>query len=126
MAWTPPGPGKLRHRVRFDRKVKTGENVGGIVRPAGWTVLVDHRRCLLEPVRGGEQVTADRAAGISMWTLTCYKDPGTRQVTIDDRVVDLDDPTLVFDVRSSLDLQGRGRWLVMTLEAGVGDGRQGT
>lgn len=124
MAWTPPGAGQLRDAVRFERKLGAS-NVGGVVK-GDWAVLIERRSVLLLPERGGEAVTAARLAGQSVWTLVCRLDSATKLITADDRAVDVRDPTRVFDIRSSLDLEGRGRWLVMTLEQGVGDGRTGT
>lgn len=123
MAWTPPGAGELRQRVRFEKRT-SAENDGGIVR-SDWGVLIDSRRVQLLPVRGGEATAAMRATGQDLWTLVVRSCSATRAVTTDHRVASLDQPGVVFDIRSVLDLEGRGRWLVMTLERGKGDGRQG-
>lgn len=123
MAWYPPGAGDLKQRVSFSRR--TGQtNVGGVVK-TNFATLIDSRRGRLIPLRGGEQVQADRMTGTSFWELTIRSDAATRLVTTDDRVTDARDPTRFFDIRFAEDLEGRGRWIVMQLEKGIGDGGQG-
>lgn len=125
MAWIPPGAGELRHSVTFWRRGPAA-NVGGVVR-ADWSLLVpEPRSARLLPVRGGEGVQADRIAGVSAWELVVRFDSQTRLVCTADQVIDRHDPTRVFDIRFAEDLEGRGRWIVMQLEKGTGDGRDGT
>lgn len=124
MTWRPPTTGELKWRVRFERRDPAGANVGGVVR-ALFKPLVASRRCRLLPVRGGEVVQEARAQGVSSFELTVRRDRSTAQVTTDDCVVDARDEARVFDVKWSQDLEGRGNWLVMQLELGTGDGRQG-
>jgi hypothetical protein len=123
MAWSPPGSGELRARVRFERR-GSSQNVGGVVRST-WDLLIEQRRGRLQAARGGEGVQADRLAGISAWTLDIRQDPATRGLTSDDRAVDRADPTRCFAIRSILDLEGRGRWFTLTLELGADDGVEG-
>lgn len=123
MAWRPPGSGELRHSVRFERRGRAS-NVGGVVRQ-DWATLIPSRRARLLPLRGGEQTQADRLGGVSAWELVVRADSETRGVTTDDRVVNRRDERQGFAIRSILDLEGRGRWLVLTLELGADDGVQG-
>jgi head-tail adaptor len=123
MTWTPPAAGELRSRVRFDRR-GAGENSGGVVR-SGFAPLIASRRARLLPVKGGEEVIADRVAGVSGWELVIRFDSATSRLAADDRVVDLRDDTRVFDIKFVEDLEGRRRWLVLQLERGKGDGREG-
>lgn len=124
MAWSPPGAGELRASVRFERRGPQA-NVGGVVVDGAWAVLIDRRSARLLPVRGGEQVQADRLSGVAAFELVVRSDSATRGVTTADRVVDRRDPTRVFDIRFAEDLEGRGRWIVLQLEKGTGDGRPG-
>lgn len=54
----------------------------------------------LLPLRGGEQVMAARLEGRQPWIITVRRTPETRQITTDWRVVNVDDATQVFNVRS--------------------------
>lgn len=121
MAWTPPGRAELRERVRFEVR-GAGSNVGGVVRTE-WLPAVSDRRVRLLPLRGGEQVQADRAAGISIWVLDVPADRDVRVITEDMRVVDARNPARTWAIKSPpLDLEGRDRWRTMTLELGGVDG----
>lgn len=124
MAWTPPDPGALRDAVRFERRpTLTGDGDGaGNFEDDSWDLLIEHRACRLLPVRGGEQVQAGRAGGIDLWELVCRRDSATAGVVAGDRAVNARDTRQTWNIRSSMDLEGRGRWLVMTLERGVADG----
>lgn len=122
MAWSPPGAGQLRHKVKFQRR-GPGSNDGGVVK-YDWLSFGSPRKCRLLPVQGRETVQADRLAGVSAWELTLRQDSTTRALTTDDRVLDARAAGKPFAIRSILDLEGRGRWLVLTLEAGAEDGHQ--
>ncbi|MFZ4605156.1 MAG: phage head completion protein [Caulobacter sp.] len=124
MAWTPPDPGALRDAVRFERRpTLTGDGDGaGNFESDDWAVLISHRSCRLLPQRGGEQVQAARLGGVDVWELVCRSDSATRAVVVGDRAVDERDPRRSWNIRSVLDLEGRGRWLVMTIERGGADG----
>lgn len=120
MAWTPPARAELRSRVRFESR--TGkDNVGGVVRTV-WAEFCGDRRVRLLPLRGGEDVQADRAAGVSIWVLDVPADIQLRGVTTDMRAVDSRDETRTWNIKSVLDLQGLDLWRTMTLEFGGADG----
>lgn len=120
MAWSPPGSGSLRASVRFER-IGSRENVGGVVK-ATWAPLAAKRSVRLMPIDGVEREVAGRVTRVERWELTVRYDSAVAGVTPDDRVVDRRDDKRVFDIVSVLDVQERGRWLVMTLERGAGDG----
>jgi hypothetical protein len=120
MAWLPPGAGELRERVRFEVR-GPGENDGGVVRRE-WAPAVPDRRVRLLPVLGGEQTIADRAAGVSRWTLDVPADRLVRTLNTDMRVVDARDESRVWNILSVLDLEGSDRWRTLTLELGASDG----
>lgn len=121
MAWKPPRRSELRDRFRFERRTAPIDDGYGNTQ-SGWEPFVPARRVRLLPTLGGERVQADRLAGISAWTLDVPADRELRQVNNDCRAVDDRDPSRTFAIRSSLDLEGRGRWLTMTLEKGGVDG----
>ncbi|MDB5458149.1 MAG: hypothetical protein JWP92_3734 [Caulobacter sp.] len=120
MAWTPPNRAELRARVRFEKRIGRS-NVGGVVRST-WETFCPDRRVRLLPLRGGEDVQADRAAGVSIWVLDVPADAVLRGVTTDMRAVDCRDETRTWNIKSVLDLLGTDLWRTMTLEFGGADG----
>jgi hypothetical protein len=121
MAWTAPTRAELRDRVRFERRGAPIDDGYGNTH-ADWIRVGGDRLVRLAPVRGGEQVQADRLAGISAWILDAQADAMIRDVDESYRVVDARDPRRTWNVRSSLDLEGRDRWRTMNLEKGGADG----
>lgn len=132
MAWTPPDPGELRHAVRFERRPiadqagEAGDGDGAGNYEGDRAILIDKRSVRLLPLRGGEQVQAGRLTGVDAWELVVRSCSATRLVTPGDIAVNLRAGVIAvgteFNIRSSLDLEGKGRWLVMTLERGVAGG----
>lgn len=124
MAWTPPRAGEFNAVLRFERR-GAASNIGGVVK-AGWETLVERRQGRLLPLRGGEETQADRLSGLAAYELVIRMDSEVDQVTTDDRAVDVNNPSDVYGIRWRGDLEGKRRWLVMTLQQGTDDGRQGT
>lgn len=120
MAWKPPGRGELTAIVRFEQRAVTA-NVGGVVRE-DWVTFCPSRRARLLPVRGGEQTIADRLAGVSAWVVDIPADNLVRQVTPDMRLVDERNPAKTYNIRSTLDLEGRDAWRTMTCQLGLEPG----
>lgn len=106
--------------MRFER-LGPAANVGGVVR-RDWLPLVARRSVRLTPLDSVEREQAGRAKAIERWELTVRMDDDVAGVTPDDRAVDRRDDRRVFDIVGILDRTERGRWLVMTLERGAGDG----
>lgn len=130
--WKPPDPGELRHAVRFERRPiadqggEDGDGDGAGNYEGERSILIGQRSVRLLPLRGGEQVQAGRLTGIDAWELVVRSCSQTRLITPGDIAVNLRPGVIAvsteFNIRSSLDLEGRGRWLVMTLERGVAVG----
>lgn len=120
MAWSPPGAGALRASVRFERRGPAA-NVGGVVK-GGWLPLIARRSARLTPLDGGERDQAGLSKAIEQWELTVRMGSDVTGVTCGDRVVDRRDDRRTFDIAAILDRTERGRWLVMTLTRGAGDG----
>lgn len=118
MAWTPPGAGELRQKVKFQRAAAQG-NVGGVVQTDFADIAGSARECRLLPLRGGEQVQAARLEGVSAWELVLRADSMVRALTADDRAVNARDAAQIFAIRSILDLDGTDAWRVITLELNV-------
>jgi len=111
-----PGAGALKHRVTFQRRAPQADGYGNT--EGAWDTLIALRRASLTPTRGGEQIVAGRAQGVSLWDLVIRFDRETSQVTTDDRAIDLDNPDRVFNIKFAEDMDGDRRWLLMQLELG--------
>lgn len=116
----PTGAGDLRDLVRFERRVPAADGYGND--QDGWATLVERCAAHLEPTRGGEQVIADRLQGQASFDLWVRSDAVTRQLTPDDRAVDLRDPSRVFAIAFVQDMDRKGRWLLLQLTLGGADG----
>lgn len=114
----PKGAGDLRHRVKFQRRSKTGGD--GYGNPDGDFVdLGIERAASLTPTRGGEDVQASRTTGRASWDCWVRNDSGTRQIVTGDRILDARDENRVFNIRFIGDMDGDRTWLLMQLESGV-------
>ena len=120
MAATFPTAGKLRERVRFDRRAAQSDGMGN--QAGAWSTLVSARAAQLTPQRGGEQVIANRLQGVDNFDLVVRYDSVTSAVTTDDRVVDLRNPNRVFNILWIGNLDERKRYLWMILRQGVAEG----
>lgn len=116
MAIQEPSAGELRQRVTFERRSRQGDGYGNA--EGDWNVLIASRRAKLNPTRGGEQIIAQRAQGVSAWDCWVHLDAQTARVTTDDRLIDARNPDAVFNIKFVGDMTGRGRWLLMQLELG--------
>jgi len=121
MAWTPPGAGALRARVRFDRRASQANVAGDVL--GDWAAVGHEVAAELIPVGSQtESVVAAKLSGTALYRLTVRQSTFTRTLDTDCRVVDTRDTTRTFNVRSKEDPDGRRAWLVLMVEAGVADG----
>lgn len=117
-----PSAGSQRAVVRFERHEgnPAGDGLGNY--EGDWKPFVARRRAELVPTRPGpgrgETVMAGRLQGVSAWDLWVRRDALVAQVTTDDRIVDIVDPTRIFNIRFIGDLTGKRHWLLMQLELG--------
>ena len=121
MAWTPPGAGALRARVRFDRRASQANVAGDVLgdwAQVGFTVSGE----LIPVGNQSESVIAAKLSGTALYRLTVRQNSFTRTLDTDCRAVDADDTSRTFNVRSIEDPDGRRAWLVLMVEAGVADG----
>lgn len=119
MALPPISSAQLTERVRFERRAPAQDGYGNT--KGDWAVLIEGRFARLTPTRGGEQIIAARAQGVSAWDLWVMSDSETRQVNTDDRVVDVRNPDRTFNVKFVADMDGRREWLLIQLEQGGAD-----
>jgi hypothetical protein len=119
----PPGAGAMNRRVRFERRLAldpAGDGDGAGNFRGDWAPLGPPKHASLLPTRGGAEVIADRLQGQTVFDLWVYSGRLTRKVQVGDQVVDVNDPHLVYSVRSPpMDMDGRRRWLLMQVQEGV-------
>lgn len=108
----------LRDKVRFERRAEVADGFGNF--EGDWRSLGE-ARADLKPTRGLETVLAGRLQGRASWDLWVQSSNLTRSLTPGDRVVDVRDPTRVWNIRWSGDLDGDRRWLLIQLEQGVAE-----
>lgn len=114
-----PHASDLRNSVRVERRSQTLTSRGGL---GAWETLITSRRCDLKPRKasgGAEQVIAARLQGVAVFDCWMRWDPETAEIRSEDRLVDRDNTTRVFNVRFAEDLDGRKKWLLLQLELGV-------
>lgn len=114
MAWKAPEIGDLTNRVRIDRKVNVSDGMGGF--SSSWETLIPALAASATPVRGGEDVRAGRMSGISGFDVVIRSNPAARSITPGDRAVLRDGRTI--NIKWVGDLDGRGRFLMISGEAG--------
>lgn len=117
MALQIPSAGELRDRLRFERRQKVADGYGNS--DGLWLPMFAPRRGKLAPTRGGDQVIAARAQGVSSWDLWIRWDVEAATVAPGDRVVDTRDERRVFKIVFAQDMQaGKRAWLLLQLELG--------
>lgn len=117
----PSSPSDLRDRIRVDRRGEgAGDGAGNF--EDGWSPLIDARWAKMEPMRGGEQVVAERATGVATFDIWVRFDSETRTIAARDRLVDLNDTSVIFNVRWVEDWDRKKRWIRIQAEKGVADG----
>lgn len=95
-------PGRLRHRVRIERPVRTDDDGGGAT--LIWTAVATVWAGL-EPRRGSEVVIADKPTARTLYTVTMrYRDDV-------DATMRLVAGSRVFAIKSAVDVDGMQHWL---------------
>ena len=114
MAWKAPEIGELTNRVRIDRKVHASDGMGGF--SSYWETLIPALAASATPARGGEEVRAGRMSGISGFDVVVRSTSASRAINAGDRAVLRDGRTI--NIKWTGDLDGRGRFLMISGEAG--------
>lgn len=114
MAWTPPSAGDLRQMIRFDRQENVSDGMGGFDQT--WTPLTTVA-AKVGPMRGGEQIRAERLSGIEPVEIIVRSDAKTRSIVQADRAVDTRTGR-TFNIKWSGNLDERDRFIVILAEAG--------
>lgn len=114
----PKSAGELRDRLKFQRR-GTGDDGYGNETDAFADLNIE-RPAKVTATRGGEDVQAARLAGKASFDIWLHHDPALTAVKPHDRVVDVNDPARVFNIRfGPEDMDGDRRWLFIQAELGV-------
>ena len=111
--------GSLNRRIRFDRRAVASDGYGN--EETGWQTLIAGRWARIRPVRGSEDVLADRVQGIVTYEITVRSDSETKTVCAGDRIVNLH-TNETYNIHAIVNPDERGGRLVMTCQAGGADG----
>jgi head-tail adaptor len=114
----------MRDKITVQRRSVSISALGGQL--GAWNTLIASRAAKIIPLkplrRGGEEVVADREQATILYEMWIRWDSETSQITTDDRVIDLRDPSKIFKLRFVEDLDRRKVWLTIQAERGVADG----
>lgn len=110
--------GHMRERVHCQSKGPAADEFGNPV-PTGsawatqFTVWAG-----LRPRNGGEAVIAGRLQGVQPYVVTMRSSAQTRQISSGWRLIDANDASRVFNVRTAADPDGKRQWLELLVEEG--------
>lgn len=107
-----PAIGELRDKITIKRKTRVQNDFGDSVETL--TVLASDVHARVQPVKGQEQVRADRLSGIQNYEITLRK-PSGYSLTADDVI---EHAGKAMNVKWTDDLEGRNRFISVLAEAG--------
>ena len=113
--------GDLNQRIRVERKVRKESGDGAGNYEEGWAEFIASRAARIAPTRGGEELLANRLAGVESFDIWLRKDPQTRTIVVGDRIIDARDEARIFNIRWIGNLDERGRFLLLQAQSGVAD-----
>ena len=111
--------GSRRRRLRFERKATTDDDFGN--RRGAFGPLCGPLWARLTPLLGGEEVMADRLAGVQPYAASLRGCAALAGVKTSDRAVD-DRTGEPFDITAISNPDGRGAELIFLLKSGVASG----
>jgi SPP1 family predicted phage head-tail adaptor len=117
-----PASKDFRQRCQFQRRTATVDQFGG--NNAGWADYGSSRACNLTPYRaqkrgGAEEVIAARLQGTAVFDLWVRYDSLTSTITPDDRVYDVHNPGVYYNIRFAQDMDSRKQRILMQVELGT-------
>src|SRR5262245_36946829 len=105
--------GDLRERVRFERRITTGDDGYGNVRQ-DW-MLMTRVAARIAPMRGSEEVLANRLQGIQSYEITVRASKVTLGLLPSDRAIDERHGT-VFNITAVDNPDEKRQWLRLTAQ----------
>lgn len=113
--------GRLRHRLKFQRRSAIGDGAGNKV--GAWADIVGMSDWAGEitPLRGNERVDASKLQGTATVEIRVRGCPETLAITVADRVQDIR-KGVMYNIRHIENRDMRDRYLTLTCETGIADG----
>lgn len=123
-----PDAGQLRDQVRIDRRDEATTDSWGNPSPATWQTLVAPQPARIMPVRGNEQVLADRLTGVVVYEITLRWTAANAAISAGDRMVvtrengNIPVGTALDILHEPVNPDSRKRWLTMQVRRGAAVG----
>lgn len=105
----------LRDRVSLEKREEIDDGYGGTV--GAWVPQFERNACILLS-KGGETVIASRLQSIQPALIIVRHDAETATITAAWRLIETRSGT-VYNIRTSADMERRGRFITMLCESGV-------
>ena len=105
----------LRDRVSFEKREEVDDGYGNTV--GMWVAHFERDACIL-PSKGGETVIASRLQEVQPALIIVRFDAETTTITAEWRLIEVRSGT-IYNIRTSADMERRGRFITMLCEAGV-------
>lgn len=105
----------LRDRVSLEKQEEVDDGYGGVT--GQWVVQFERDACILLS-KGGETVIASRLQSIQPALIIVRFDAETSTITADWRLIEVRSGT-TYNIRTSADMERRGRWWTMLCDAGA-------
>lgn len=105
----------LRDRVSLEKQEEVDDGYGGVTDQ--WVVQFERDACILLS-KGGETVIASRLQSIQPALIIVRFDAETATITADWRLIETRSGTM-YNIRTSADMERRGRFITMLCESGV-------
>jgi len=109
-------PGKLRERVRFERRAAAPDGFGNV--EGAWQTLVGPVWAEIRPLRADEEEVARRLESVGRVEITIRYSSDVAALSADDRAVDARTGT-VYAIRGVENRDMHKRYLVVTAETNV-------
>ncbi|KAB2771014.1 phage head closure protein [Brucella anthropi] len=105
----------LRDRVRLEKREEVDDGYGNTY--GQWVAQFERDACIL-PSKGGETVIASRLQEVQPALILVRYDAETATITAAWRLIETRSGT-VYNIRTSADMERRGRFITMLCESGV-------
>ena len=105
----------LRDRVSLEKREEVDDGYGNTY--GQWVAQFERDACIL-PSKGGETVIASRLQEVQPALIIVRFDAETATITAEWRLIEVRSGT-IYNIRTSADMERRGRFITMLCEAGV-------
>lgn len=108
--------GRLRHKIRFDRRVIVDDDGAGNVQQ-DWQPIFGPVAAEIKPLRGGEEVLASRLAGVAIVEILIRSSYDSRRILPTDRAYNIRDGTQ-YNLHLIENRDMKNEYLTITAEIG--------